>query len=125
MRKKWTRCAPKLYWLRNAPTTTAGIPSRHGAANSKFPAAVRALGLSSNEVEESLARFSRAGRRGDSVLPAALAENSSIGRRARPAALACLVAGGIGRPVWRPEPVRLAAADHVPRSATADAECFG
>src|SRR5882762_2586144 len=37
MRKKWTRCAPKLYWLRNAPTTTAGIPSRHGAANSKFP----------------------------------------------------------------------------------------
>src|SRR6266480_4792643 len=41
MRKKWTRCAPKLYWLRNAPTTTAGIPSRHGAANSKFPAAVR------------------------------------------------------------------------------------
>src|SRR5882762_1597387 len=37
MRKKWTRCAPKLYWLRNAPTTTVGIPSRHGAANSKFP----------------------------------------------------------------------------------------
>jgi len=41
MRKKWTRCALKLYWLRNAPTTTAGIPSRHGAANSKFPAVVR------------------------------------------------------------------------------------
>src|SRR6267378_4353174 len=43
MRKKWTRCALKLYWLRNAPTTTAGIPSRHGAANSKFPAVVRTL----------------------------------------------------------------------------------
>src|SRR5467141_3270732 len=41
MRKKWTRCALKLYWLRNAPTTTAGIPSRHGAPNSKFPAVVR------------------------------------------------------------------------------------
>src|SRR5467141_4658214 len=41
MRKKWTRCALKLYWLRNAPTTTAGIPSRHGAAKSKFPAVVR------------------------------------------------------------------------------------
>src|SRR2546429_256937 len=41
MRKKWTRCALKLYWLRNAPTTTAGIPSRHGAANSKFSAVVR------------------------------------------------------------------------------------
>src|SRR5882762_11628356 len=37
MRKKWTRCALKFYWLRNAPTTTVGIPSRHGAANSKFP----------------------------------------------------------------------------------------
>ena len=27
--------------MRNAPTTTAGIPSRHGAANSKFPVVVR------------------------------------------------------------------------------------
>src|SRR5207302_626602 len=41
MRKKWTRCALKLYRLRSAPTTTAGIPSRHDAADSKFPAAVR------------------------------------------------------------------------------------
>src|SRR5438094_8124152 len=55
MRKKWTRCALKLYWLRNAPTTTAGIPSRHGAANSTFPAFVRthrALALLAQRVVE-------------------------------------------------------------------------